>query len=123
MEIGAARVELRIHHHRDSDIGRIVGRDAEEPRRSHTNDSERVTVEVDSLSHCGRITREAALPIVVADHRYRVLARNFVILSREGAPCDRSDAQGGKIAARDVLPAAGRELCLAVHAHVHRAAR
>src|SRR5437016_2331169 len=82
-----------------------------------------MTVEVDSFSDCGRITSEAALPIVVADHRYRVLARNFVILSCEGPPRNRPDAQCGKIAARDILPAAGRELRLAVHAHVHRSAR
>ena len=58
-------------------------------------------------------------PLHAGPRLLRRVAQSFAV--QFGKSC--SDAQRGKIAARDVLTAAGRELRLAVHAHVHRAAR
>ena len=78
-------------------------------------------MQVNRLSQDGRTERKAAPPLAVADYCYGILPWDFVLSSREGSANDSLDAQRRKIAARNKLTPARRQLCLPVHTDVQAA--
>jgi hypothetical protein len=82
--------EASLHRHPQTRFAGEV-----EPGGHHSEHSEGLSIQSNSLAHDTRIASETALPNRVAEHHYRRPAR-LVFLSREHSAHHRLDSQYGK---------------------------
>ncbi len=74
-----------LHHHRHEEICRASDFETEEFRRGHADDRKWCACERNGASDDAMIAGKPALPVVVAEHGYRMAVRTFIVLRLQRA--------------------------------------
>src|SRR5215467_165768 len=91
------RVELRLHHDRDPNVGAHPGLASLKCGRRYPDDGIRMLVEFNRLADNVWVRCQVCLPEPVTDHRYRRPARLLVISGKKSAPQKWANAKYIKI--------------------------
>ena len=103
LELQPRRTHLRLHRERHEHLGRRQQLEAVEAARGHADHGQRMAVDDDGLADHVAVAGEAALPVVVAQHRDRRAARRDVVAGREQPARRRREPEDGEVVARDQL--------------------
>src|SRR5579863_3275198 len=89
--------DLGLHHHRQPEIRRLAHGFSGKAGRSYADDGERGLNDANGSAQHIRFSAKTPLPIVVADHHFRVLSRSHGSIWVEKAADRRLHAENTKV--------------------------